>query len=291
MADRSSKRSPGQALLPYLLLARVQAPIGTWLLMWPCWWAVALARPGFDDGLRLIALFLAGAFALRAAGCIYNDIVDRDFDARVARTRERPLASGRVSLTRALLFMAALLGVGLIVLIQLNPLAIAIGLGSVPLILAYPFMKRITWWPQAWLGLTFNWGALVGWAAADGSLAPPALVLYGAGIAWTLGYDTIYAHQDKDDDALIGVKSSALWLGRNTRPWLYRFYALAMAGLIGAAVLAGAAWPTYVVLLTAAIQLAWQARTVDLDDPASCLDRFKSNHGFSALVFAAYLLA
>ena len=258
--------------------------------MWPAWWAVALAAPGFDDGLRFLVLFLIGAAVMRAAGCAFNDIVDRDFDAQVARTRDRPVASGAIPVPRAVIFMVAMALIGLAVLLQFNRLAILVGVASLPLIAAYPFMKRITWWPQAWLGLTFNWGALVGWAAATGELGAPALLLYAAGIAWTLGYDTIYAHQDKEDDALIGVKSSALKLGAATRPWLYGFYALCMAGLAAAALAADKEWPAYAVLAVAAAQLAWQARGVDLDDPASCLARFKSNHGFAALVFVAFVV-
>ncbi len=289
MSDTPSARALIQALQPYLALARVRAPIGYWLLMWPCWWAVALAKPGFDEGLRLLALFLVGAVVMRAAGCAYNDIVDRDFDARVARTRARPLASGALTVTQAVGFMVAMSLIGLAVLLQFNTFALWVGIASLPLIAAYPWMKRITWWPQAWLGLTFNWGALLGWAAATGELGAPALVLYAAGIAWTLGYDTIYAHQDKEDDALIGVKSSALRLGAATRPWLYAFYALALAGLAAAAAGAGAGWPAYILLVAGGAQLLWQAPTVARDEPSSCLSRFKSNHGFAALVFVAFL--
>ncbi len=278
------------AVRPYLALARLRAPIGIWLLMWPAWWAVALAAPGFDDGLRFLVLFLIGAVVMRAAGCAFNDIVDRDFDVQVARTRDRPVASGAIPVPRAVIFMAAMALIGLAVLLQFNRLAVLVGVASLPLIAAYPFMKRITWWPQAWLGLTFNWGALMGWAAVTGGLGWPPVLLYAAGLFWTLGYDTIYAHQDKEDDALIGVKSSALRLGTATRPWLFVFYALCMAGLAAAALAAGKGWPAYAVLAVAAAQLAWQARGVDLDDPASCLAKFKSNHGFAALVFVAFLI-
>jgi 4-hydroxybenzoate polyprenyltransferase len=275
----------------YARLARLHAPIGFLLLMWPCWWATALAWPGPVEGARLVVLFFVGALVMRAAGCVWNDLVDRDIDARVARTRTRPIASGRISVPRAVAFMAALALIGLAVLLQLNRTAIVVGLASLVLIFPYPFMKRITWWPQAWLGITFNWGALVGWAAATGTLAAPALALYAAGFAWTLGYDTIYAHQDKDDDALVGVKSSALWLGARTRPALWLFYALTIAGLAAAAALAGAAWPAYLGLALAALQVAWQVATLEADDPQSCLARFRSNNWFAALVFVGFLVA
>jgi len=275
---------------PYGELARLDKPIGFLLLMWPCWWAVALAGPPLLEGLRLLALFAVGAFVMRSAGCAYNDIVDRDIDPRVARTRERPLARGALTVRQAAGFMIACALIGLVVLVQLDSLAIWIGLSSLVLVAVYPHMKRVTYWPQAFLGLTFNWGALVGWAAATGELAPAAFALYAAGIAWTLGYDTIYAHQDKEDDALVGVKSSALALGPATRPWLFVFYALTVTGLVLAAALAERGWGVYVALVPAALHLARQARAVALDDPASCLAAFKSNNLFAALVFAAYLL-
>ena len=268
---------------PYCRLARLDRPIGTGLLLWPCFWGIALAGPD----IRLFALFALGALVMRSAGCVINDIADREIDARVARTATRPLASGELKPLNAWLFLAVLLSLGLIVLLQLNRTAIALGVAALPLVGLYPFMKRITWWPQAWLGLTFNWGALMGWAAASGGLAWPAVVLYMAGIAWTLGYDTIYAHQDKEDDALIGVKSSARRLGAATRPWLFGFYGACLALLALAGALAGVAWPFYPVLAAAGAQLAWQAAKVDIDDAADCLAKFKSNGLFGALVFAA----
>ena len=216
---------PGR-LRPYAVLARWDRPIGTWLLLWPCWWSVALApgRPAW----WLIPLFGIGAVAMRGAGCVINDLTDRDLDARVARTRERPLASGRLGVPQALGFLALQLLVGLLVLLPLNGPAVGVALASLPLIVIYPLMKRITWWPQAFLGITFNWGALVGWAAATGGLAAPALLLYAAGFFWTLGYDTIYAHQDKADDALIGVRSTARRLGAATPRWLWGFYGVTL---------------------------------------------------------------
>jgi 4-hydroxybenzoate polyprenyltransferase len=274
-------------LRPYAVLARWDRPIGTWLLLWPCWWAVALA-PGWPD-LRLLALFAIGAVALRGAGCVINDLADRDLDARVERTRNRPLASGRLSTRQALAFLGVQLLVGLLVLLSFNSFTILLGFASMPLVIAYPFMKRITWWPQAFLGLTFNWGALVGWSAVTGDLEAPALVLYVAGFLWTLGYDTIYAHQDKVDDALIGVKSSARWLGAATPRWLWIFYAGALVLIGVAGRLVGMGPGFYLLLIVAGAHLAWQVRTLDLDDPRSCLSRFRSNRQFGWLVFLALL--
>ena len=271
---------------PYARLMRLDRPIGTWLLLWPCWWSLALAAPGWPDPW-LMALFAVGALVMRGAGCTVNDIADRDIDGRVARTATRPLPSGDVSLTQALVLLGVLLALGLAILVQLGIVAIWLGVAALPLIGLYPFMKRITWWPQAWLGLTFNWGALVGWAAVTGTVGAPPIALYAAGIAWTLGYDTIYAHQDKEDDALIGVKSSARRLGEATRPWLYAFYAVAVALIGVAGWLAGLAWPFYLGLGLAAAQLAWQAARVDIDAPADCLATFKSNKWLGLIVFAA----
>jgi len=290
MLDQTAAPGWRDTVAAYGRLARLEAPIGFLLLLWPCWWAVALAWPGPAAGARLMILFLIGAVAMRAAGCVWNDIVDRDLDSRVARTARRPIASGRIPVRHAVPFMAALALIGLAVLLQLDRAAVWTGLASLVLVFPYPFMKRLTWWPQAWLGLTFNWGALVGWAAATGGLAAPGLALYAAGIAWTLGYDTIYAHQDKEDDALIGVKSSALRLGARTRPALFLFYGLCVAGLAWAAALADKGWPAYLGLAAAAALLAWQAASVDLDDPASCLARFRANNWFGCILFAGFVL-
>jgi 4-hydroxybenzoate polyprenyltransferase len=263
-------------LRPYIRLARLDRPIGTWLLLFPGWWGIALAAARWPDW-RLIALFAIGAVAMRGAGCTLNDIADRKFDAKVARTRTRPIPSGRVSVRQAAFFMALQLGIGAAVLASLAPAAIVLGVLVLALIATYPFMKRITYWPQFFLGLNFNWGALMGWAAVRDGLGMPALWLYLGGIAWTLGYDTIYAHQDKEDDVLIGVKSAALALGARTRPFLFLFYAAAVAlwATAGAAAGLGAAyWPA---LALVALQLAWQAARVDIDDAADCLLKFKSN--------------
>jgi 4-hydroxybenzoate polyprenyltransferase len=286
------RRAPGP-IRPYLRLARIDRPIGTWLLLFPCWWSLSLAASaGYrPPDLRLIGLFALGALIMRGAGCTYNDIVDREIDARVARTAGRPIPSGQVSLAQAVAFLAALLAIGLAVLLQFNDFAVVLGLASIALVLAYPFMKRVTYWPQAWLGLAFNWGALMGWAAATGGLGAPAIWLYAGGIAWTLGYDTIYAHQDKEDDALIGVKSTALRLGASTKPWLAVFFGLAVAGLAAAGAAAGLSWPFYLGLAGVAAQFAWQVASLDIDDPAGCLTRFRSNRYTGWILLAGILAA
>ena len=283
--DWAERYAPA-GLVPYIRLARLDRPIGTWLLLFPGWWAIALAAPHWPDW-RLMALFGIGALTMRGAGCTLNDIIDRDFDAQVARTRVRPLPSGAVSVRQALVFMSLQLAVGAAVLACLDPLAIGLGCLVLLLIGTYPLMKRITYWPQFFLGLNFNWGALMGWAAATGRLDAPAFLLYAGGIAWTLGYDTIYAHQDKEDDVLVGVKSSALALGRRTRPWLCVFYAAALAGWAAAGAVAGMAWLFWVGLGLAGLQLAWQAALVDIDDPGDCLEKFRSNRWIGWLMLLA----
>jgi 4-hydroxybenzoate polyprenyltransferase len=287
--DWAARHAPA-GLLPYIRLARLDRPIGTWLLLFPGWWAIALAADSWPDW-RLIALFAIGAGAMRGAGCTLNDIVDRDFDARVARTRTRPIASGAIGLRQAAAFLALLLAIGAAILVSLTPLAMLLGAAVLLLVATYPFMKRITYWPQFFLGLNFNWGALMGWAAVTGDLAPPALLLYAGGIFWTLGYDTIYAHQDKEDDVLIGVKSSALALGAATRPALFAFYAAAIALWSAAFLAAGLAWPIWPLLALAALQLAWQAATVRIDDPADCLAKFRANRLTGWLVLAGIVAA
>lgn len=277
---------------PYIRLARLDRPIGTWLLLFPCFWSIALAELALgrvpDPGLYL--LFALGAMVMRAAGCTINDIFDRDFDGRVARTASRPLPSGEISLRQALVFLAGLLTIGLLILLQLSSTAIWLGVLSLALVIPYPLMKRITWWPQAWLGLTFNWGAWMGWAAVADAVSWSSLLLYVGGLFWTLGYDTIYAHQDKEDDALIGVKSSALWLGERTRPWIGVFYAVTLLFFAAACWAAGAGWPAYLGLFAAGLHFAWQVRTLDIDDPANCLLRFRSNR-FIGWLFLAGILA
>lgn len=277
----------------YLKLARLDRPIGTWLLFWPCVWAILLATPAGQGAPSngLILLFAVGAIVMRGAGCTYNDIVDRDFDAKVTRTAQRPIPAGDVSLRQAWVFLALQLLVGLIVLLQLNMMTIILGIASLALVLTYPFMKRITYWPQAWLGLTFNWGALMGWTAVTGSLTWPALALYAAGFFWTLGYDTIYAHQDKEDDALIGVKSTALALGNQTLPFVIAMYTLTITLLAVATGLTGFSWSTGALLGAAALHLTWQAATLDSDDTANCLARFKSNRDTGLLIAVAILIS
>jgi 4-hydroxybenzoate polyprenyltransferase len=274
-------------LRPYGVLARWDRPIGSWLLLWPCWWGMALAAPWPDPWL--LALFALGAVSMRGAGCVINDLYDRDLDARVERTRNRPLASGRLSVAQALVFLTLQLLIGLLVLLSFNGFTIGLAFAVMPLVLIYPLMKRITWWPQACLGLTFNWGALVGWSAVTGDLAAPAVVLYAAGFFWTLGYDTIYAHQDKIDDALVGIRSSARRLGDATVPWLWVFYGITLALLALAAALNSAGLLAYPALILVALHLGWQVRTLDIDDPANCLRRFRSNREAGCLVFLAIL--
>lgn len=290
VADRQlhwTERLPPR-LRAFAVLARWDRPIGTWLLLIPCWWSTLLA-PG-PLRLDLLLLFAIGAVAMRGAGCVVNDFWDRDLDARVERTRNRPLASGFVTPIEAFLFVLLQCLVGLLVLLQLNLAAILTGFASVPLIVIYPLMKRVTWWPQAFLGITFNWGALVGWVAVTGEIGLPALLLYAAGFFWTLGYDTIYAHQDKVDDALVGVRSSARLLGERTERWLWGFYAVTLALLVPAGLAAGLG-PLYLVgLLAVAAHFAWQIRTLEKDEPANCLVRFRSNRDAGLLVAAAILL-
>ncbi len=275
---------------PYGSLARLDRPIGTWLLYIPCLWGVVLASPGLAGPAWIaacFALFGAGALVMRGAGCTFNDIVDKDFDTQVARTRVRPIASGAISVPRAVAFLIAQMLVGLGILMAFNSFTIALGVASLALIFTYPFMKRITHWPQAFLGLTFNWGVLMGYGAITGTLAPAALVLYGASFCWTLGYDTIYAHQDKEDDALVGVKSLALHLGPRTRPWLFAFYGAAIALMALAGHLAGLHWLYYLGLACALAQLMWQAKEIDIDDAQDCLAKFKSNRTFGFILLAA----
>ncbi|MBV39682.1 MAG: 4-hydroxybenzoate octaprenyltransferase [Rhodospirillaceae bacterium] len=276
-------------LRPYLRLARLDRPIGTWLLLWPCWWSLAMASTGFPSPW-LLAAFAIGALVMRGAGCAWNDITDRDFDGQVERTRTRPIPSGEITIGQAGAFMALLALIGLNILLRFNSFALWIGVMSLAPVVIYPFMKRITWWPQVFLGLAFNWGALLGWAAVRGELGLAPILLYLGGIAWTLGYDTIYAHQDKVDDALIGVKSSARKLGARTRPMLWLFYGLAIM-LFGMAGWAAQLGPLFLAgLAVAALQLAWQAGRVNIDDPEDCMVKFRSNTRFGWLVFASALL-
>jgi 4-hydroxybenzoate polyprenyltransferase len=278
---------------PYLRLARFDRPIGSWLLLLPCWWSSALAAGVAHDVSRLplvIALFFVGAFVMRGAGCTWNDITDRDLDALVERTRSRPIPAGQVSVPRAAAFLVALALIGLAVLLQFNRFAVATGIASLAIVAIYPFMKRITWWPQTVLGLAFSWGALMGFAVLLGRIDAAAVWLYAGSIAWVIGYDTIYAHQDAEDDALIGVKSTARLFGTRTRPALVAFYGLAVV-LIGIALIsAEAGWPAWAGLAAFAAHLTWQVRRVDIRDPVLCLRVFKSNRDAGLLLFAGLLV-
>jgi 4-hydroxybenzoate polyprenyltransferase len=277
---------------PYLRLARLDRPIGSWLLLLPCWWSCGLAAIAAGRAApnpAHLALFFLGAFAMRGAGCTWNDIVDRDLDARVERTRSRPIPSGQVSVAQATAFLVLQSLIGLAVLLSFNSFTIGLGIASLAIVAVYPFMKRITYWPQIVLGLAFSWGALMGWAAQFGGLALPALLLYAGSIAWVIGYDTIYAHQDREDDALIGIKSTALLFGERTRPMLTLFYALA-ALIIGAAGRAAGAGPVFALgLLAFAAHLGWQVVRLDITDPDRCLALFKSNRDAGLILFAGML--
>jgi 4-hydroxybenzoate polyprenyltransferase len=273
-------------LKPYCRLARLDRPIGTWLLLLPCWWSLALASPGWPNPLY-VCLFGLGALVMRGAGCTINDLVDRDIDGKVARTSTRPIAIGDISILEALFFLGLQMGFGLLILIQFNTYTIWLGISSMCLIVIYPFMKRITYWPQACLGLVFNWGALVGWTTITGELSAAPLVMFLGGFFWTLGYDTIYAHQDKSDDILVGVKSTALKFGNHSKLWISVFYVISLS-LIGASGhIVNLDWPFFVGIVICAFQLVWQVKTLDIDDPKNCLRRFKSNRDFGLIMFIA----
>ncbi len=276
-------------LRPYLRLARLDRPIGSWLLLLPCWWsaglaAIAAGKP-YPDPWHCL-LFLVGAFAMRGAGCTWNDITDRDLDARVERTRSRPIPSGQVTVEQAMAFLIAQALIGLLVLVQFNPFTILVGIVSLATVVIYPFLKRITHWPQIGLGLAFSWGALMGWPAVFGSLDAATLVLYAGTICWVIAYDTIYAHQDREDDALIGVGSTAILFGERTKPMLGLFYGLAVL-LIGlAGHLAGAGVAFALGLAAFAVQLGWQVARLDISNPVLCLRIFKSNRDAGLILFA-----
>jgi 4-hydroxybenzoate polyprenyltransferase len=277
---------------PYLRLSRLDRPIGSWLLLMPCWWSAALAAGIAHDVSRLpliLVLFLVGAFAMRGAGCTWNDITDRDLDAQVERTRSRPIPAGQVSVPQAAAFLVLQALVGLMVLLQFNRFAVGCGIASLLIVAVYPFMKRITYWPQIVLGLAFSWGALMGFAVTFGRIDAAALALYAGSIAWVIGYDTIYAHQDAEDDALIGIKSTALLFGERTRPALMVFYGLAVM-LIGVALaLAGAGWMAWLGLAAFAVHLVSQIERFEIGDPKLCLRIFKSNRNAGLLLFAGLL--
>jgi 4-hydroxybenzoate polyprenyltransferase len=280
-------------LRPYLRLARLDRPIGSWLLLIPCWWSAALAAVAahaWAPSLSHIVLFFIGAFAMRGAGCTWNDIVDRDLDAAVERTRSRPIPSGQVSVSQAAAFLLVLALIGLAVLITFNRFTIMLGIASLAIVAVYPFMKRITYWPQIVLGLAFSWGALMGWAAAYGSLSLAPLLLYAGSISWVIGYDTIYAHQDREDDALIGIKSTALLFGPRTKPMLALFYTVAVILFAAAGFSAGGGIVFALGLCAFAAHLAWQIIRLDIADPDNCLIVFKSDRDAGLILFAALLL-
>jgi 4-hydroxybenzoate polyprenyltransferase len=293
LPDHWADRFLPQPVRPYARLMRLERPIGWWLLLLPCWWGLALGQIGLGGGVPnpwYAMLFLIGAIIMRGAGCTLNDIADRNFDERVERTRLRPIPSGQVSVGQAFAFLIALCLLGLMVLLQFNWFTIVTGAASLVIVAVYPFMKRITYWPQAVLGLAFNWGALVGWASLHGSLGWAPILLYAGGISWTLAYDTIYAHQDKEDDVLIGVKSTALRFGSNTLPWLGLFFVLAL-GLIDAAIwLAGGSLIAHLGVAGAALHAAWQLARFDHADSARCLELFRSNRIFGQIITLSLVL-
>ncbi|MDO1581234.1 4-hydroxybenzoate octaprenyltransferase [Rhizobium oryzicola] len=299
-SDNWVYRALPRGVWPYAQLARWDRPIGWQLLMWPCFWSSALAANadvapdgGFSLELKLIHLFLffVGSVAMRGAGCTYNDLVDHKIDSEVARTRSRPLPSGRVTRLQAKLFLLAQALVGLWVLLQFNPFTIGLGFASLLIVAIYPFAKRFTDWPQFFLGLAFSWGALMGWAGVFGSLSWAPLWLYLAAVAWTVGYDTIYAHQDKEDDALVGVRSTARLFAENTKAWLSAIYGLTLLFLIFAFAAAHVSVLGYLGLFIAAIMLAWQILIIDIDNPDQCLRLFKFNGRVGFVIFLALVVS
>jgi 4-hydroxybenzoate polyprenyltransferase len=282
-------------LWPYAQLARWDRPIGWELLLWPCWWSAALAASAHarmgEPLLSLLpspwhlALFLVGAIAMRGAGCTFNDLADQKIDAAVERTRSRPLPSGQVSRRQAWLFLVLQALVGLAVLLQFNRFTILLGMASLAVVAIYPFMKRFTNWPQLFLGLAFSWGALMGWAAEFGELGAPAVLLYCGSILWVIGYDTLYAHQDKEDDALVGVGSTARLFGESTWSWLIVLYGGALMFIATAFAIAQVPLPALAGLAAAGIHMARQIRVLDIDDPDQCLRLFRSNGSVGLLIF------
>jgi 4-hydroxybenzoate polyprenyltransferase len=293
LPDHWADRALPRPLRPYARLMRLERPIGWWLLLIPCWWGLCLGQIAWGGGLPSLwfaALFLAGAVIMRGAGCTLNDIADRNFDGRVERTKLRPIPSGQVSVTRAFAFLILLCLLGLAILLQFNWFTVFTGAASLLVVAVYPFMKRITYWPQAVLGLAFNWGALVGWTAVHGALSLAPLLLYAGGVAWTLAYDTIYAHQDKEDDVLIGLKSTALRFGESTIWWLALFFFLALALIDAAIWLAGGSLIAHLGVAGAALHAAWQLARFDHANSARCLELFRSNRIFGLIITVGLLL-
>ena len=279
-----------QSWRPYALLARLDRPIGIWLLFLPGVWSILLSRPPDGESLRLLALFAIGSVVMRAAGCTVNDLWDRDLDRQVARTAGRPLASGMLRARQALAFLVALLLIGLLVLLQLNQLCWVLGVLSLVLVGLYPLAKRVTWWPQVVMGFTFGFGAPMGYAAGAGRIDAAWFAVYAAAIAWDVGFDTIYAHQDREDDAIVGIRSTARLLGPRTRPFLALCYGATLVLLAVAGWLAGLARPFYPALALPAALLAWQVWRLDVDDPAGCLRLFKLNRETGLAASLAILL-
>ena len=278
---------------PYAQLARWDRPIGWWLLLWPCWWSVALATNSLEQispNLWYLILFLIGSIAMRGAGCTYNDIVDRNIDTQVERTKLRPIPSGQISTFRAIIFLVFQALVGFFVLVQFNLYTVVLGLCSLLVVAIYPFMKRITHWPQLVLGLAFSWGALVGWTAVVGSLNISALLLYFAAVFWTIGYDTIYAQQDKEDDSLIGIKSTALLFGDKTKFALAIFYSGCVILLATSFLLVGSGYLAFIGLLVGSLHLGWQIANLNIEDSSNCLRLFRSNRDFGWIIFVGLVL-
>lgn len=277
---------------PYLRLMRLDRPIGSWLLLLPCLWSVALASLSMNlfPSFKMALLFAIGAVVMRGAGCTYNDILDRDIDAEVERTRSRPIPSGQVSLQSAWIFLSVQCLIGLVVLLQFNLFSIILGASSLLIVAIYPLMKRFTYWPQLILGLAFNWGALLGWASIKEEVSFAAGALYLAGISWTIGYDTIYAHQDREDDALLGLKSTALKFGEQSKSWLTGFYGLTALSLLAAGYFSQTSALYYCGIISASAHLAWQIWRLDINDAKLCLNLFKSNRDFGLLVLGTILL-
>jgi 4-hydroxybenzoate polyprenyltransferase len=280
---------------PYIMLARLDRPIGTWLLLFPCWWSIVLAHDGIfrlgGTGWLQIFLFSLGALLMRSAGCIVNDLWDRKLDAQVERTKSRPLAAGTITPKQAAVFLFVLTLISFVILLSLQSmLATVLGVVSLALVAAYPYMKRITWWPQLFLGFTFNWGALMGWAAVENSISLAAILLYIGGIFWTLGYDTIYAHQDKDDDTIVGIKSTARLFGAKSKDYVVKFMGVAMIFMIGAKFMGSPSFITPVLLLIPSAHLYWQMKNWNPDNPESSLRIFRSNAIFGWLALLMFSL-
>lgn len=302
-ADASTKRAPTlvdapalnwvdrwapQRWRPYLRLGRFDRPVGTWLLLFPCWWSQSLAQVSSGEpypNIGYLLLFALGALAMRASGCAYNDYVDREIDAKVIRTANRPLASGQLTPAGALAFVVLMALIGLAVLLNFNWFTIWLAIASLLIVATYPFAKRVTNYPQLVLGLAFNWGALVGWSAIHGTVGWPALVLYAGSVMWTIGYDTIYAHQDKDDDAFLGIRSTALHFGDDTVSYVGAVYGTAVLLWLIAGAMAGAHLMYFLAVTLAFLQMSWQVATLDIRDPVNCLRRFRSNRDVGAAIF------